>query len=194
MVGVAKEQAKAIVDLANTLDQIITPEDVLVGITTDGVPIARGLEHVIFKYIGKICRVEYIGASSKFNFVDTHKLKLLKEMSGRRIYVDWRTVTGKLGEMLKEKDNESLYAVLSDPNNKADIRATTEDVAKFDFPKDYEQTMKIIGLWTEPHTVAGLLKLKTFGGKIEYKEISTEQSKSFYGALYSSMAIILKAK
>ncbi|MCX6774628.1 MAG: hypothetical protein NTY99_00890 [DPANN group archaeon] len=191
MVTVTKEQAKAIVDLANELEQIITPEDVLVGITTDGVPVARGIEY-IFKCKGKECRVEYIGASSKLNFVDIHKLKWLEEIFDRRIYVDWRTVTGKLGEMLKEKDGESLYAVLSDPNNKADIRATTEDIAKFDFPDDYEQTMKIIGLWTEPHTVAGLLKLKILNGKIEYKCIDTEQSMEFYGSLSKSISVALK--
>lgn len=192
MIKVTSEQANAIVNLAYGLKDNLTQQHIIVGITTDGVPVVKGIEYVLSKS-GKSCRVEYIGASSKLDFIDKRKLDSLKQTSRWRIFVDWRTVTGKLGQMLKASDSGCLYAVLSDRNNKADIRATTEDVPKLDFPEDYKETANIIGLWTEPHTIPGLLKLKVFGGEIKYTVIATEQSKEFYGSLFKSIDSILEA-
>ena len=89
--------------------------------------------------------------------------------------------------MVIEKDKDGIYAVLSDPNKKADISATAEEVPKLKLPENYEDTMRLIGVWTEPHTMTGLLKLKAFGGKIDYSLIETSQSRQFYTELFEKL-------
>lgn len=81
-----------------------------------------------------------VQVSSKTEQFDREKFRKIFEDSvsfcmNRPVYVlDMRTKTGKLGEMLKSEINNSFliknfrYTVLFDPNRKADIRATEEEL------------------------------------------------------------------
>ena len=194
MVEIKDEQAKAIADLVLKIKNVMTLDHVIVGIPTDGVPIVKSVAYIL-KNSGEDSSQKlfsYLAASSKYKFIDAHRLNAFKLVNRPLIFVDWRTVSGELGNMLKENYPNSTYAVLSDSNNKADICATSEDIPKFDFPANYEGTLETIGLWIEPHTVEELLKLKSTGGEIEYSNISTKQSEAFYKNLFEKIDDYIK--
>ncbi len=198
MVNVKLEQAKAIVDLTLKIQKLtISLDHVIVGIPTDGVPIVKGIAYVL-KHNGIINGEEkaysYLAASSKYDFIDKYRLGELKELNRLLIFIDWHTVSGKLGCMLKENYSNSIYAVLSDPNNKADICATTKDIPKFTFPRDYKETLRTIGMWIEPNTVEDILKLQSSGGEMKYFQRLTEQSKTFYKTLFKKIDEVLLEK
>lgn len=196
MVDVTYEQAKAIVDLAKNIKNNLTLEHLLVGIPTDGIPLIKGIAYV-FKYDKINCKkinCSFLAASSKYNFIDKHRLNELKELNHPVIFIDWQTVTGKLSKMLKKNYPNCIYAVLSDPNNTADICATTKNIPKFAFPENYKETLRTIGFWIEPNTIDNILKLKSSGGKMKYIKAPTEKSIDFYTTLYEKIAEVLAEK
>lgn len=183
MIEIQQIQARAIAQLAQKIEPFLTDsKSVLVGIVTDGVPVARGIRYALWQK-SKPCKIDYLGASSKDRWwVDHRKLEILKAASETRVYVDWRTKTGTLRQMLELVDPGSTYAVLSNPNNQQNYFATTEDVPKFKFHEDYEEKMKTIGIWVEPHT----LEEAIMQGQ-EYYEIETDASMEFYANLFQEI-------
>ena len=192
MIELTRPQAQAIVSLAYALAGKLTGKDVLVGIPTDGVPAVIGLEHSLYKLGHGKFKIGYVAASSnkEYPFVDMNQLRRLKQTTDRRIFVDWRTKTGSLGQLLRQADSSCVYAVLSDPNGRADMRGTLEDVPKIAFPEDLQQTMRIIGLMTRPDTLEGI---RSQGGNLTYNEQETPESTQFYGKLLMKIDDIIQS-
>lgn len=174
-------QAEAIICLAGKLEKLVAygPQGhKFVAIVADGVPIMEGVRFVFkdrgISHFNEI--FNYLVASSRQErkFIDLHQLDKLKNESGKRIYIDWRTKTGALGEMLREHDPGCLYAVLSDPEGKADISVTNEDVPKIKFPDNYDEIMDLIGVKVVREPDTELKYLFNFGPKAE----------AFYTQLY----------
>ena len=185
MVTVTLEQAKAIVDLADILKPVFKPGYLVVGILTDGLPIARGLAHILQPQMPEFV-IDFIGASSDeiYPFVDPVQFAKLRSNSAKRIYVDWRTKTGKLGKQLKQVDPDCWYAVLSDPYLKADYRATTSDIFKLDWPSNFPMIQRLIGIATYPTTLDGISQK---GGVLDYDRLKNPESEAFYKSLYAAL-------
>ena len=180
-----REQAEAIICLAGKLEGRIAygPKGhKFVAVVADGVPIMEGVRFAFKdKGISHLNEIfNYLVVSSKQEFIDLHQLDRLKKESGKRIYIDWRTKTGALGEILRKHDPECMYAVLSDPAGKADISVTKEDIPKINFPDNYDEIMDLIGIKVD------IEKLKS-GAECRYLFNFGPKSEAFYSQLYSLM-------
>jgi hypothetical protein len=147
-------------------------------------------------YPSLVDRVEYLAASSsgehrgidmeQFNKIKT-KLKALGFGRNTLIFIDWRTKTGTLGQMLKEIAPDCIYAVVSDPNCKADLRGTTEDIPKVAF-STHEDAMKCLGLFIgRQHSLEGEPV-----GPITYKYGETPDCEEFYARLFAKINEVIE--
>ena len=132
---------RKVADAVNTLSDIIKPETII-PLGFEGAITYHFLSNAFQKkgisYKDNLNNV--VQVSSKTEQFDREKFRKIFEESVsfcmiRPIYgLDMRTKTGKLGEMLKLEINNSFlsknfkYTVLFDPNRKADVRATEEEL------------------------------------------------------------------
>lgn len=160
----------------------------LIGIYLDGLPIARAVGHSLKRRFNKESLVYTVLVSSKLGLVDKPNIEGLCRLGrpgGKRIYIDRRTKTGSLGKMLKELDPDGKYAVLEDPDEKADIRASKETVPWFNWPGRIwgpkvmaERTGPFIGIRVAP----------TLDGEgFLYNPVCGEATDVFYKELYERM-------
>lgn len=185
MIKIQQIQARAIAQLAPKIEKyLIDPKSALIALVTDGVPVARGIRYALWQQ-NQPCKLEYLCASTKDKWwVDSKKLDILKATyTNNRVYVDWRTNTGTLCQLLRLMDQGSKYAVLSNPSSQQCFCAATDEIPKFDYPTDYEETMKTIGLWIEPHELEEDIVVQNK----EYWEIETDLSMEFYADLFQKI-------
>ena len=186
------EHAEAMANLAKKLEKEVAygPQGhKFVAIVADGVPVAEGVRFIFKdKGISRINEIfNYLVASSRQEFVDVYQIDKLKAESGKRIYIDWRAKTGKLGEMLRVNDPGCMYAVLSDPDGKADISATKADVPKIRFPDNYDEIMDLIGIKVD------MEKLRS-GKESSYLFNFGPKSEAFYNQLYKLIDKVIVEK
>jgi len=128
----AREMAPKIIELGKKIEKGVPNKKlILIGIDFAGIPITAGLEKAIRKR--DIIAVS-LRASSKKSEFDERKfgeiLTKAKKENRTIVFVDWRTKTGTLGGILKQKmpkDARWKYAVLYDPIKKADIRVSVKE-------------------------------------------------------------------
>ncbi len=128
----AKEMAPKITELGRKIGKDIPNKKLLlVGIDFAGIPITAGLERAIKNR--DIAAVS-LRASSKKGEFDEQKFSeiLTKARKENRavVFVDWRTKTGALGGVLRQKMPKNTpwkYAVLYDPLKRANIRVSVKE-------------------------------------------------------------------
>jgi hypothetical protein len=179
---------KALCSRMHTLAEQISAEGTnvqLIGIYLDGLPIARAVNYSIQQRFKKQLPVDTVLISSKLGLVDGPKMEQLCITKRKRIYIDRRTKTGSLGKLLKELDPEAKYAVLEDPDKKADISASKETVPWFSWPGRIwgpkvmaEKTGPFIGMRVAP---------KLDGNGYFYNQDCGEATDIFYKELYERM-------
>ncbi|MCK4550778.1 MAG: hypothetical protein KAT91_02400 [Candidatus Aenigmarchaeota archaeon] len=126
-----QETYQKIAEGIKILGEEINPNDIVIPIGLDGAIVY----HLLVDYYGKK-RLEYpnflgntCNLSSKTETNSEKFENILAENREKAIYaLDMRTVTGGLGEKLRELANDSnlVYAVLFDPNGHADWCAFNE--------------------------------------------------------------------
>jgi len=153
----------------------------LIGIYLDGVPVSRAVKFLMSE--NRFVSIEtetVLISSSRANVMDAQKIWKLKNdyPDQTRVYVDRRTKTGKLGDMLKRCDSDAVYAVVEDKNGHADVCGSREEVPWFNWPGGKSDVVRMVKK-TAP--IVGVdVKIDEKDKTIAYEEILSLNSIKFY--------------
>jgi len=159
----------------------------LIGIYLDGVPVSRAVKFLLSKDRFVSIETDTVLISSRASVMDAQKIWQLKNDYPKqtRVYLDRRTQTGKLGEMLKRCDRDAVYAVVEDVGGHADVCGSRDELPWFNWPGSKTDVMRMVKK-TAP--IVGVdVKIDDKEKTIAYEDVLTLYSIRYYAQLLDGL-------